>query len=244
MSSSQASDYSWDSAFVKIKELGGITTAQSTVYFVTNRNKTGDDDPEDYFGDDRGQLYFGQCSLEILFSEKVQKISKLIPFQFTTKKVTLKALKLQSKRDFIKNIRNQTEPEILILIHGYNYSFEKSCKSAAQVQSALKYKGPVIIFSWPSDSNLLNYTRDEADAVWSSYHLKQVLSQLTGNGNTLKVNIVAHSLGGRLLFSALNQMTDKKIALQHVVFTAPDVDSAIFKQNASQFLKLAKQVTL
>ena len=56
---------------------------------------------------------------------------------------------------------------VVIYIHGYKIDFEKSCRRSAVFQRALGLQDRLLLFSWPADGNMLKYTWDEADLIWS-----------------------------------------------------------------------------
>ena len=47
--------------------------------------------------------------------------------------------------------------EVLVLVHGYNNSFEDAIKKAAQVKMDMPWKGLIVAFSWPSYGNAINF---------------------------------------------------------------------------------------
>jgi esterase/lipase superfamily enzyme len=105
-----------------------------------------------------------------------------------------------------------------------------------------------LFFSWPSDGALLNYTYDEADLYWSVEPLRQTMLDMNrhfGKGNS---NIVAHSLGTRGVFLALVMMARSeqvnKPLFDQVVFMAPDIDAAIFKQYLPLIRPLVNNITV
>ena len=127
-------------------------------------------------------------------------------------------------------------------------SFARSCKQAALFEQNLVADNRVILFSWPSDGALINYTRDEADLQWSVSPLESVLDQMQfhfGNGG---FDVVAHSMGARGLVYALNNLAHKGKKylpmLNQLVLVAPDVDAGIFKQALPLIRPLAKHLSL
>ena len=66
----------------------------------------------------------------------------------------------------------------MVFVHGYNEDFPDASRMAAQFADDLKFSGPVILFSWPSQGSLTSYTVDETNAQWSQAHFVEEMSAL------------------------------------------------------------------
>jgi esterase/lipase superfamily enzyme len=91
------------------------------------------------------------------------------------------------------------------------------------------------MFSWPSGDGLADYAADEnvlelsTDAITG--FVRQFNSCALGAGAAL--HIVGHSMGNRALLKALALIADavpagQRVAIDKIVFAAPDVDARIF----------------
>ena len=136
----------------------------------------------------------------------------------------------------------------VLYTHGYYMDFERSCKRASMLQDSLGLAGRLLLFSWPSDGAILNYTLDESDLYWSVAPLVKTLTEMTtiyGAGN---FDVTAHSLGTRGVFLALVHLANKESGdrplINELIFLAPDIDIGIFKQYLSLVRPLAKSVTI
>ena len=98
-------------------------------------------------------------------------------------------------------------------IHGFNQNFNTAVATAAQLKSDLKFKGPMLLFSWPSDleeSYTIKRLRIGSESLVAQ--LTQVLEtidsfQLQGDnsaGKKFGEQIIAHSMGARLALDTLN----------------------------------------
>jgi esterase/lipase superfamily enzyme len=123
--------------------------------------------------------------------------------------------------------------DALLFIHGYNTSFDEACRRAAQVAYDIKFRGPILLFSWPSRDRFLDYKPDEEMAEWSNPHFAQFLKAALDQPGLAHLHIIAHSMGNRLLVSALRTGALTSMERSHLgalVFAAPDVNRSIFEQ--------------
>jgi esterase/lipase superfamily enzyme len=109
-------------------------------------------------------------------------------------------------------------------------------------------KGQFVLFSWPSDGAITNYTHDEADLYWSVDPLGEVLADMIERFGEGKLNIAAHSLGTRGVMLALVRLAqlqqDSEPLVNQVVLVAPDIDVGIFKQYLPVITPLARNITV
>ncbi|CAM6059725.1 unnamed protein product [Sphagnum tenellum] len=144
--------------------------------------------------------------------------------------------------------------EVLLYIHGYNVNHRDAIKQAAQLKHYLKFKGLVIVYSWPSNGTLWGYKHDEKvieeSAPWVHQFITTLLTEVK---EVKKVHILAHDMGNRALIEALHDsqccdslslvkgdtshsfnrqnivQLDVKGALENVIFLAPDAMRARFE---------------
>ena len=136
---------------------------------------------------------------------------------------------------------------IVLYIHGYNIDFEKSCRRSAIFQRAIGLHDRLILFSWPADGNMLKYIWDESDLVWSVAHITTLLGEIINAVGSNKIDVVGHSLGARGAVQALTQLALQNpdaLLVNQLVLVAPDIDTAIFKQQYQLFHKSVNRVTV
>lgn len=135
--------------------------------------------------------------------------------------------------------RNKDLANYLMYIHGFNQNFNTAVATAAQLKSDLKFKGPMLLFSWPSDLGKLHYKEVENRERISVAQLTQVLEtidsfQLQGDnsaGKKFGEQIIAHSMGARLALDTLNGIHsdgNKSIKLRTLILASPDVSRSEF----------------
>jgi esterase/lipase superfamily enzyme len=219
------------------------------VPFITLRNKTGSENPSDYFGGERNIVRAGYCELSTKSLSSLKPITEKVPFYIPEDIVKLRAISETGIDTFFKEMMSSSNGQHFTLYtHGFNIDFVKGCKRASLFQKSVDLKGRFLFFSWPSDGALLNYTHDEADLYWSVEPLRQTLSDMIGQFGAGDINVVAHSLGTRgvmlaLVMMAQTEHSDKPV-LNQVVLIAPDIDAGIFKQYLPMIKPLAKNITI
>lgn len=221
-----------------------------SVPFVTLRNRTGDTEPSSYYGGSRGILEAGFCT--VMFSPiwGLEDIAETIPFYIPDEKIELVDIEEASLEELgreIKSLPDKEHGNLVLYIHGYNIDFEKSCRRGALLKRALGLKERLLLFSWPADGNMLKYTWDEADLVWSVPHIARFLEQVISDTGEGKVDVVAHSLGARGIVQALvplSYRTNDRLILNELVLIAPDIDTDIFRQELDQLKRVVRRITV
>jgi esterase/lipase superfamily enzyme len=223
--------------------------SQRTVAFITLRNKTGNSKATKFFGDDRSIRRAGHCILSRTPLKALQPIAENAPFYIPDDVVVLDEIRERSLVDLWRDLEATRETRRPILYtHGYFINFERGCKRASIFQASQGLAGRFLLFSWPSDGAILNYTRDVSDLHWSVAPLVQTLSDMVGHFGAGGFDVTAHSLGTRGVFLALVQMAGSepvtKPLINHLVFLAADIDIGIFKQYLPRIQPLARNITI
>ena len=221
---------------------------QVSVLFATVRNRNSNTDGE-AFGGQRGPGITGLCVMEYEPIWGMDKIADSLPFYVPEERIHLAGVKEMPAAQFWEDVtvsNGQNKGNIVVYVHGYNIGFEKSCRRASIFQRNLNLHDRLILFSWPADGNVLNYTLDEADLTWSIYPLEQLLSKLVRRFGAGRIDVVGHSLGGRGVVNALSRMARHGPAplINELVLIAPDMDSEIFGQLLPEIRPLIRRITL
>ena len=220
-----------------------------TVPFLTLRNKTGSEEAAEFFGGERSSLQAGYCEHSRRQIDTLKSIAEKAPFHIPDEIVSLDAIRELSVEQLWQRIDGKSNglPPVLYM-HGFYISFERGCRRALILKESLDLEGRFVLFSWPSDGAILNYTRDEADLYWSVYPLRGVLDEMIGRFGAGNFHLVAHSLGTRgvmlaLVLLAQTQQYERPL-FNHVVLIAPDIDVGIFKQYLPLVRPLARNITV
>jgi esterase/lipase superfamily enzyme len=120
---------------------------------------------------------------------------------------------------------------IIVFVHGYAYGFARACRQGAQMQQRLGDAATVVLFTWPSDGNPMDYGSDRGDAEWAALDFARLLERLNAIAGPDRLRIAAHSLGSRTVLDALvrRQLENGvEVVADHLVLLAPDFDTARF----------------
>lgn len=219
------------------------------VPFMTLRNRTGSNKTSEFFGDGRNGLHAGNCNLSSKPLKILKPFAEKAPFYIPEDILTLEAIREMSVEDLWRDMESTSNGRRpLLYSHGFYMSFERSCKRASMFQKSLGLEGRFLLFSWPSDGAILNYTRDESDLYWSVEPMKEMLTDMANRFGAGNFDIVAHSLGTRgVLLSLLRMAGDRAVnkpLVNQVVLIAPDIDAGIFKQYLPRVQPLARNITI
>lgn len=142
--------------------------------------------------------------------------------------------------------------ELLVYVHGYNNSFDYAARRTAQIAHDIDVPIVPVLFSWPSHGgewlSTAKYTYDENAAARSSSLFADVLDELMTGTSGAPVNVLAHSMGSRVVADALVDL-DRRHALRYpiddLVLAAPDVDAAVYgRRYLDLSLQAASRVTV
>ena len=128
----------------------------------------------------------------------------------------------------------------LVYVHGWQNSFEDSLKTIAYLAKQVGYtEGSPSVFSW--DSNTKNYFEAEKiirDAKFINDAVRYFKNLPDGS------NIIAHSLGVRVVWSVLRifSMEKQPKKLGHIILVAGDLDVSECKTNSEQIFKAFKNI--
>jgi esterase/lipase superfamily enzyme len=134
-----------------------------------------------------------------------------------------------------------------IFVHGFNTTFQQAVLRAAQIGYDLGLGQGIGLFSWPSKGSLTGYSADEASSEASKYVLAEFIEQFVNYSEQGSANIVAHSMGCRIVLGALEVLSATKTnvlkCLNQVVLAAADVDTAIMPHLGVHAVKHSTRTT-
>jgi esterase/lipase superfamily enzyme len=230
------------------------------VYYGTDRAIRDTKYPSSYYGTQRtpgGEIQFGYCDVAIPYDRKLGSLNASSLLRFLNTKspeywVTLLQLKqLEDERSFFeltkRELQRKQSKEIFVFVHGYNTSFEDAARRTGQLAYDLKWPGLAFFFSWPSRGEYQAYPADENTVEWAIPHLEHFLESTANRTNATAVNVIAHSMGNRLLVRALDSMATRlgnKGVFTNIVLAAPDIDRDVFLQLAAAIEARGKKVTI
>ncbi len=211
------------------------------VLYGTNRKRSGNLKPNEFFGADRGGLQTGFCFVSIPDRHRSGELEapSLLRMEFVEdprKHVVLMQVEPTSKRGFAQLLREETgsKKKAFVFIHGYNVRFKDAARRTAQLAHDLEFQGAPIFFSWPSRGDLSFYFEDRNDNEWSRPHLRKFLKTVISDSGAEEVYIIAHSMGNLLTSTVIADVyrdlgSNDRTKLKAVILAAPDIDADTFK---------------
>ena len=227
------------------------------LFYVTDRDAhpSGRDD----FGPERGKVSYGMASVGIPPNHEIgrQEAPSVFRFEWSAderKHIALKGLLPMDQAEFFQQlgwaVEKSRDRRLMVFVHGYNTTFADASRQVAQFATDLKFGGPVLLFSWPSQGTLTGYTVDETNAEWAQPHFVQTLKDLLARTPAKRIYLVAHSMGNRILTGgyitlAGDRWVDGPNPLREMILVAPDIDADLFRQDvAPRLAKTDIHVTL
>ena len=152
----------------------------------------------------------------------------------------------------------QGTSSVLLFIHGFNVQFDEALVRAAQLSNDLSRDdrfdiGVPVLYSWPSAGalSLDDYQGDRARSLSAAPYLEEFLDIITEDVDVDRINIIAHSMGNRVLTQALeNYARDYLVRHERddlefrIMLVAADVERDIFAQANGVFDNLDANVTI
>lgn len=145
------------------------------------------------------------------------------------------AFRQAMERDLAR--RAPGDRDIVLFIHGYNYSFAEGVARNAQLARALQLPGIHAHFSWPSRMKPYAYSGDRDAALLSRDGLVETLELLSSVRGRGRIVLMGHSMGAQLLMEGLRQMAisgrrDLIAEIDGVMLISPDIDLQLFRSQA------------
>ncbi len=219
------------------------------VFYGTNRKWQGGNDPEEVYSAERSaSIDYGQVVVTIPKRRHVGEFNRpawwKLEFRANPEKhIVLESVSRMNEEDWETAVKEKktTENEAFLFVHGFKVTFAKAAMRTAQLALDLNGRNPglTFMFSWPSKGDLGDYKADESTSIWAAADLQLFIEKLLIDLEIEKINIVAHSMGNRLLLDALRGLDTSKIPARQmeVIMAAPDVDAFHFKRVVGKLVK-------
>lgn len=147
---------------------------------------------------------------------------------------------------------------ILLFVHGFNVKFDEALVRTAQLSTDLSRNdaydvGIPVLYSWPSAGEVSydDYQGDRDRSLDSAEHLEAFLDLITEDIDVQRINIIAHSMGNRVLTKALEDFASDYL-IEHdrddlefrILLVAADVERDVFDEANGVFDNLDANVTI
>ncbi len=164
------------------------------------------------------------------------------------------------QKKFIAQVNSALEKsfykDLTIYVHGAFNSFYYAAAEAAQYKYFTGKQAVVLLYSWPTAENHLAYGRNVKHAVQSEPAFNRLIKMLGKHSKAENINILAYSIGGRLVGGAMATLADsnkadtwleslhKDLRLGHLYLTSSDEPIEEFYSHADAFTKMFDTVTV
>ena len=235
------------------------------VFVISGRNVEDKCDPINPFGDERSatptlgvayvQVGAGLTPAELLaetLTDKKHKRAKVTYDRIELDKTPLPDDPWQVRDDtirfqdnsWVKAVKAQMNSTgsqtATIYVHGYNTDYIDNTLIAGEIYHYMGRQGAMMSFEWPSESKLLGYIPDKANANASTHQFRALISNIARECNIDSITIVAHSAGCPIVVNAIRELRlleydltaeqiQDKYRVGRVVLAAPDMDLRTFE---------------
>ncbi|MDF1855876.1 alpha/beta fold hydrolase [Pseudooceanicola sp.] len=126
------------------------------------------------------------------------------------------------------------ERTLILFVHGYNVTFPAAVLRAAQISEDFGFKGPMLLYSWPSAGRVTEYIYDRDSTLFARNDLAALLRNVA-KSKAERIVVLAHSLGSFLTMEAartlaLQRETAVLNRIRGLVLAEPDIDMSVFRQ--------------
>lgn len=216
---------------------------QVDLFYVTNRAP--DSDAERYFSSARGDINYGTTHISLPPGHVMGRHEEPSLLKFETGHDANKHIKLldvtrMDRDDFAGRLGDAVAAspghKLMIFVHGYNSEFTQAARTVAQFAADLKFNGPVVLFSWPSQGSLTGYTVDETNAEWAQSHFQELMTALLERIPVQHIYLVGHSMGNRIIARAMVTLANERLEsdmlrFREIIMIAPDIDTEVFRMD-------------
>jgi esterase/lipase superfamily enzyme len=218
-----------------------VEVVEVATYYATNRNATDSTEPAKAYGAKfESSLRYGRALVTIPLTHvpgniELPRLWRLQREPDPSKHFILKSVtpldKDAVRREMSEKLDASSAKAILLFVHGYNLGFTEAAMRTAQLAHDLRFPGVPFFFSWPSAHQLLAYWQDEEMALLSEGLFEKLLDELSAFPAT-DLYIVAHSMGSRIVSSALKSRVDMgkdNKNVRELLLAAPDINADLFR---------------
>jgi esterase/lipase superfamily enzyme len=211
-------------------DVAASSVRPTIVPFVSVRAIEQDREGHRFYGSERGETTAGNCTVDL----GVRKKRQIIGLQ-------------QIGIDQILDALASSDDGVVIYVHGYNVSFERSCRDAAMLQNRVGLDGRLLLFSWSAEGKVASYLRDVGNMQWSVPLLEALLVDLEKRVEPMRTSVIGHSLGARGVVETLEALEATPERTRHigrVILIAPDVDRGTFVRDFGTRPDTVSSITL
>lgn len=134
--------------------------------------------------------------------------------------------------------------DVLVYVHGYNIGFDRACRDGARLARQTGFEGRFLLFSWPARTTVVTYRSDGKRLAASMPALFDTLNELASRYGAGRVNVVAHSMGSRVVVESIEALLPREEPFGRLVLVAPDIDRELFVEILPDLKSLVSEITV
>ncbi len=226
-----------------------------SLYYATNRQMSSINGQDDKFGSQMSdKMSYGILKVMI---DPALGVGTMLPLAI--EKSGLMKIKdniVLDEIDFYKELKLDVDKSphnsLLVMVFGYNNSFENNSLMASYSMYSLDANTPVLLFDWPGDKSMgiREYKKASNVAKLSGPYLGNLLGKIIRDVKPVNLWIESASLGCQVVCDAFDEMheypdlRDQDLEIAHVILAAPDVGNDEFDEKfKNQLSTLSKKLT-
>ncbi len=249
-----------DPKLAGVRAVGETGFSEVEVFYATDRARSGESDPNEFYGYGRSDLEYGIVTVSIPNEHVPGAIERPSIWRLEfganpAKHVMVRKVDPLENDDYFNRmqarVKDSARKEAFVFVHGFNTRFDAAARRAAQLAYDMNYSGVPVLYSWPSAGKTFRYVADTAVVRLSGRRLAVFLEELKARSGAETIHIVAHSMGNRALTDALELLAMKTNAAQldtppfgQLFFAAPDVDADLFREMLKTIKPMGERMTL
>lgn len=191
----------------------------TTIFFVTNRMLMPDGEFGPGFHPNLDELRYGSAMVSgaHLYEADLDSIADVASITVAEEASDGTVLGSLSVMDKVRSIALEQGKDVLVHVHGFNYTFRQSIGRALQIQQWLADGGRdlvQVLFAWPSLGDGLSSYRNDRDRSNSSgpalaralLKAKDFIRDNRDPNCLVRIHLMAHSMGNRTLRAGIQSM--------------------------------------
>ncbi len=198
--------------------------------YVTNRARADDDGDEVKYTTDVAGTSGGVCELRV--------------HEMPDAEVVVEHYRVLAVDDVLARLEQAEDRRVTLYVHGYNIGLGRACRDAAVLARRTGFEGRTLLFSWPASRTVVTYRKDERRLAESMEQIVAVLDELGRRHGRDHVNIVAHSMGSRIVLEAIESLEVQEERFGNLVLIAPDIDRDLFIEVLPDLTPLVRDITV
>ncbi|MGH1472518.1 MAG: alpha/beta hydrolase [Cellvibrionaceae bacterium] len=243
------------------------------VLYVTDRTPAKEEDLEKYYKNERSPaLRAGLAEIlpAIKTGKKISTVNSVEEFGYLAGAMPYGELSSTTDKEFLQlnqadkefkaaidnQLRQSTNKDIYIYVHGYKVVFENPLLITHELWRFMSHEGVFLAYAWPSTPNKFAYLKDIETAQLSGQNLRLLIEYLAQNTEVERIHILGYSAGTRVVMTAIQQLALKydhldsheiqeKLKVENVILTASDYDISVFAASIGNgLLNVASRMTI